>query len=128
MNFLLDTHVFIWMDIAPNHLSDSVVKAIQDPANTIYLSLVSVWEIQIKMQIGKLKLNAGLQSTVELQEKTNRLVRLPITFDHIVGLDKLELHHRDPFDRLLIAQTQTESLTLITNDTNIQKYAITWLW
>ena len=128
MNFLLDTHVFIWLDIAPKQLSVPVMQAIQDPVNNIYLSFVSIWEMQIKMQIGKLKLNAGLRTTVESQEKTNRLIRLPIKFEHILELDNLALHHRDPFDRLLIAQAQAESLTLITNDANIQKYPVSWLW
>jgi PIN domain nuclease of toxin-antitoxin system len=128
MKFLLDTHVFIWLDIAPANLSAPVIATIQDPSNTIYLSLVSIWEIQIKMQLGKLKLSTDLQTTVLAQEKANKLKRLSMVFKDIVEIDKLPYHHRDPFDRLLIAQARTRKLTLLTNDANIQKYSVLWRW
>lgn len=128
MNLLLDTHAFIWLDIAPNRLSNAAKHAIQNSQNSIYLSLTSVWEMQIKIQLGKLKLNSPLSSTVAAQQNINSVQMLPIRLDHILALDNLPFHHRDPFDRLLVAQAQIEGLTLITNDQKINAYAVTCLW
>ncbi len=128
MNFLIDTHVFIWLDIAQNRLSTTVQQAIQDPQNTLYLSLASIWEMQIKIQLGKLHLNASLATTLITQQQTNLLQLLPIDLRHILALNHLSPHHSDPFDRLIIAQSQIEELTIITNDREIQKYPVRHLW
>jgi PIN domain nuclease of toxin-antitoxin system len=128
MRLLLDTHAFIWLDIAKSNLSPAVQQAIQNPQNVIFLSLTSVWEMQIKIQLGKLHLNASLPATIASQQQANAIQLLPIQLDHILELDNLPYHHHDPFDRLLIAQAQAENLILVTNDSKIQSYAISKLW
>jgi PIN domain nuclease of toxin-antitoxin system len=128
MRLLLDTHAFIWLDIARNQLSVSAQEAIRDPENSLYLSLASVWEMQIKMQSGKLHLNSSLQGTIWSQQKANRIELLPIELAHILALAYLPHHQNDPFDRLLIAQAQVEGLTLVTNDSKIGLYAVPQLW
>ncbi|MBZ0279266.1 MAG: type II toxin-antitoxin system VapC family toxin [Anaerolineae bacterium] len=128
MRLLLDTHAFIWLDIATSRLSTTIQQAIKDPQNDIYLSLASVWEMQIKIQLGKLQLDSTLPITLTSQQQTNGIQLLPIRLDHILGLGHLPYHHHDPFDRLLIAQTQVENLTLVTNDPKIHQYQINILW
>jgi PIN domain nuclease of toxin-antitoxin system len=128
MRLLLDTHVLIWLDIAGGRLSASAQRAIQDPQNTLYLSLVSVWEMQIKIQLGKLHLNSSLSTTLESQQQINGIQLLPIQLTHILALNNLPYHHNDPFDRLLITQAQTENLILVTNDPKIHSYDVAYLW
>jgi len=128
MRVLLDTHVFIWLDIAKDRLSEQAKHVILNTENTLYVSLVSLWEIQIKMQLGKLHLNAPLQDTWQSQQKTNGLHLMPIELAHILALSTLPSHHGDPFDRLLIAQTKTDELTILTNDDKIQQYEVSHLW
>lgn len=102
MRYLLDTHAFLWFDNQPAKLSPQVAKICQNKSNALLLSLVSIWEIQIKVQLGKLNLPASLLQIVTNQQKANQIELLPITFAHILGLDGLPFHHNDPFDRLLI--------------------------
>ena len=128
MRLLLDTHVFIWLDIARDRLSESAQQAIKTPENELYLSLASVWEMQIKIQLGKLHLNTPLSDTLIAQQQTNGIQLLPIQINHILALSNLRQHHRDPFDRLLIAQVQVENLTLVTNDPRISLYDVAQLW
>lgn len=128
MNYLLDTHAFIWLDGPFNKLSPAVQNAITDPNNTIYLSLVSLWEMQIKFQAGKLKLRSPLIDILSDQQKNNQIQLLPITLTHILELNNLPDNHRDPFDRLLIAQAKAEGISLITDDPQIAKYPITVFW
>lgn len=125
---LLDTHVFIWLDIAPEKLSATAKRLIIDPNQVLYLSLVSVWEMQIKMQLNKLSLHNGLRETIQAQQAINQVQLLPIRVDHVLALDMLPFHHRDPFDRLLIAQTHIEGYTLLTNDGDIEKYDVKTVW
>jgi PIN domain nuclease of toxin-antitoxin system len=128
MRLLLDTHAFIWLDIARNRLSATAQQAIQDPQNEVYLSLASVWEIQIKTQLGKMSLNLSLPDTLTIQQQSNGIQLLPIQLSHILELGSLPQHHHDPFDRLLIAQAQVEGLTLVTNDSKIRLYDVPILW
>lgn len=128
MKLLLDSHCFIWMDDDFSKLSPKVQAAIADPENTLYLSIVSIWEMQIKVQLGKLSFNLPLEKKVEEQVKKNQLRILAIRQAHIYGLDKLPQHHKDPFDRLLISQAQKEGLSLITIDPLIQQYSVSTFW
>ena len=122
MKILLDTHIFIWMATEPERLSTKLAEAIVDANNSFFLSLVSIWEIQIKVALGKLDLMAKLETTIDSQVKSNgiqllsELARRLTTFDlqHIYALKNLPSHHRDPFDTLLIAQSQIEQMTLAT--------------
>lgn len=128
MKILLDTHVFIWLDNDPGKLSTKVTQICADSSNLLLLSLASVWEMQIKTQLGKLKLPAPLPEIVRNQVKTNRIQPLPIELSHIFALQNLPLYHRDPFDRLLIAQAQTENAILLTDDSQIAQYPVSSMW
>lgn len=128
MQFLLDTHTFIWLDIAPARLSARVASLVQDPRNTLFLSLGSLWEMQIKVQLGKLQLRLPLSQVVAEQQQINRLQLLPLKPAHIYTLDQLPLHHKDPFDRLLIAQAIYENLPLMSVDNVFSAYSVQVIW
>lgn len=122
MNLLLDTHIFLWLNSAPEKLPAPAETACCDPTNQLFLSLVSPWEIQIKQQLGKLQLQAKLSDLIQTQLNENNLQILPIELDYIYALSLLPHHHNDPFDRLLIAQAKAESMTLVTVDKKICRY------
>lgn len=127
MNLLLDTHIFIWWDSQSASLSSSARALCENPSNTLYLSLASVWEMQIKQQLGKLDLSRPLALLIAEQQQANDIRILPIQMEHIFALGNLPAHHRDPFDRLLIAQAQIEGLLLLSDDVIFSQYAITVL-
>ena len=116
MNLLLDTNIFIWLNDSPQRIPDRIMSIVTDPTNNLSLSLVSVWEMQIKIQLGKLELQDSLQQILTTQHSDNNLQILGIDLSHILRLASLPHHHRDPFDRLLIAQAQAEDLTLVSAD------------
>jgi len=128
MNLLLDTHVFIWLSFAPEQLSEPVTDLLMDEKNLWFLSLASVWEMQIKRQLGKLSLNLPLPELIASQQQTNGLQLLPIELYHIFTLEDLPQFHRDPFDRLLIAQAITEQIPLLSIDTVFDHYPVQRLW
>jgi len=128
MNLLLDTHAFIWWDSQSSSLSSKARAACTDPANELFLSLASVWEMQIKVQLGKLQLRAPLARIIEEQERTNRIGILQISIGHVFAVGKLPPLHRDPFDRLLVAQAIEEGARLVSNDPLISQYPVTVLW
>ena len=124
MNFLMDTHIFMWWDGQSVQLPESIHLICRNKTNTLYLSLASVWEMQIKSQLGKLDLRRPLAELVAEQQWTNGLRILPIRLEHIIALGSLPLHHKDPFDRLLIAQAQTENMTLLSVDEDFPRYTV----
>ncbi len=124
MKYLLDTHVFIWLDTSSDKLSERVHKIISIRDNFLFLSLVSIWEIQIKFQLGKLALKTSLTEVIDSQQKRNSIYLLGITLPHILALAGLANHHRDPFDRLLIAQARMEEMIFLTDDQEISKYEV----
>jgi PIN domain nuclease of toxin-antitoxin system len=124
MKLLLDTHIFLWLNTAPESIPPAAYAACRDPQNQLYLSHVSPWEIQIKQQLGKLRLRAALAELIETQSRENGLSMLPIELAHIYALSQLPLHHSDPFDRLLIAQARSEAMTLVTADHKISLYDV----
>lgn len=128
MNLLLDTHVFIWMDSDAERLSDTASALLQDEDNHLYLSLASVWEMQIKHQLGKLTFEKPLAEIIQDQIAQNGIQLLPITLPHILGLSDLPHHHRDPFDRLIISQALLEDYTLISHDEQFEKYEVNLIW
>lgn len=127
MKLLLDTHTFLWWDSNPDRIPASTIALIQQSSNQILLSLVTPWEIQIKTQLGKLNLQAPLSNIIR-QQTENGISILPITLSHILELDELPLHHKDPFDRLLIAQSRIEKATLVSCDSILEKYDCQVLW
>jgi PIN domain nuclease of toxin-antitoxin system len=127
MKLLLDTHAFMWWDSDPAKLSPAALTAILDPANEVWASVANVWEMAIKSQLGKLTLHASLGDIVA-QQQTNGLQFLGVTVDHVLGVEGLPAVHRDPFDRLLAAQSIIESAALVTNDRIFALYPIRVLW
>ncbi|NOQ63883.1 MAG: PIN domain-containing protein [Methyloprofundus sp.] len=124
MNLLLDTHIFLWLNEQPEKLSANILSHCEDRNNRLFLSHVSPWEIQIKHQLGKLMLDEPLQAMIETQQQDNDLQLLPIKLVHIYALAHLPQHHRDPFDRLLIAQASVEEMSLVTVDGRMIDYPI----
>ena len=125
---LLDTHTFLWWDSKPEKLSALVLALCQNPSVVLYLSLVSLWEIQIKSSLGKLPLPLPLPEIVRDQQAQRNLRLLPITPAHIFALDALPHHHHDPFDRLLIAQAISEGLTFASRDSQCAPYPVSMIW
>lgn len=128
MKILLDTHTFIWWDSSPEKLSDAVLKACQDKENLILFSMVSIWEMQIKHQLGKLSLSMPLRELINEQQQKNALNILPIAAKHIFELEMLPDHHKDPFDRLLIAQASIEGAFLASCDPIFRLYPVNLIW
>jgi len=116
MNLLLDTHSFIWWATEPEKLSPQAHAACEDDNNNLLLSVASVWEMQIKLQLGKMRLDDSLRAFIKYQQQADELRILPITIEHVFALDNLPFHHKDPFDRMLIAQANAEGLVLISKD------------
>ena len=128
MKLLLDTHTFIWWDSEPQRLSQQVLKMCQDPDNVLLASVASLWEMQIKLQLGKLKLNKPLTELVSGQQAINNIDILDVKLEHILALAKLPSHHKDPFDRLLIAQADIEEAILVSKDQVFTKYEVRVVW
>ena len=128
MNLLLDTHAFIWWANEPDKLSDRVYSLLKSRENQIILSVASAWEMQIKMQLGKLKLETPLQDLIKSQQITNELKILIVNLKHVLALDKLSYHHKDPFDRILIAQANIEDFTIVSKDDIFSKYHVKVVW
>ncbi len=128
MKFLLDTHVFIWWDSEPGKLSNRAFELCQAPENQLILSVASLWEIQIKSQLGKIKLNIPLAKLVEGQQNSNGLLLMPVNASHVYALGNLPSIHKDPFDRMIVAQARVESLCLISHDSTLKKYPVDIMW
>ena len=127
MDILLDTHTFIWFFNGDEQLSLKAKKLIEDSKNKKFVSIASIWEVAIKIGLKKLVFDGNTSEVAELIEK-NGFQILQISVDHIVAYEKLELVHRDPFDRILLAQAMVEKMTIITKDENIQKYRAKTNW
>lgn len=128
MRYLLDTHTFIWWDSKKVKLSQKVLKICQNLENTLILSVASVWEMQIKSQLGKLTLKVPLSTIIENQVDSNNLQVLPIQLPHILALENLPPHHRNPFDRLLIAQANVENAAILSRDPLLSQYHVKVVW
>ena len=128
MDLLFDTHSFIWWADEPARLSHGALRAFEDENSRLFLSDVSIWEMQIKVQLGKIKLRLPIKELIDSQQRDNQVEILSITTEHILGLDNLPFHHKDPFDRLLIAQSIAEDFTIVTTDAEFGDYAVKRLW
>ena len=124
MNYLLDTHVFLWMLSDPGRLSAKAVAVIQNPDRTVYVSAVTAVEIAIKTSLGKLESPEHLWNEIS----TRGLRELPLRYVHGEKMRALPAYHSDPFDRMLIAQAIEENLTIITRDKKIGEYDVKILW
>lgn len=121
MSYLLDTHIVLWLANNPNKLSKLVRNILEDSELKIYFSAVNLWEIAIKNQLDR---NDFHVDTMKLYHQlvAHEFIELPVLAKHILSLENLERHHKDPFDRILIAQAISEGLILITHDSAIWKY------
>lgn len=128
MNLLLDTHVAIWWITKYEKLSPKVKALLLDDANTLYISIASVWEVAIKVSLGKLPVFAGGVKAFLAEIGKNPVTLLPIRTLHVEMVETLPFIHRDPFDRLLVAAAKVEDMTILTADENIQRYDVPWIW
>jgi len=127
MKALLDTHVLLWAMAEPDKLSLRVRELYRGPAE-LYFSVAGLWEILIKAGIGKLPLPAPSGPYLVKKLSESKITVLPITLDHVLKVESLPPHHRDPFDRMLIAQSLVENLQLISNDPVFEKYPVKLIW
>lgn len=128
MKLLLDTHTFLWLAGSPERLSATALAACEDITNQLCLSVVSAWEIQIKHQINRLQLEVSLEEMIQGQQDANDLIILSVELHHVYTLQQLPLHHNDPFDRLLIAQTKAEQMRLVSTDGRFSPYLVDVIW
>ena len=128
MRLLLDTHTFLWMTGDPDRLGAAARERIEARENDLRLSVASVWEMAIKSSLGKLKLPASLAGFLEEQLAATRTMLLEIRAEHAVRVESLPWHHRDPFDRLLVAQAQFEKLPILASDSDFDAYGVDRIW
>ncbi|MDQ6773107.1 MAG: type II toxin-antitoxin system VapC family toxin [Candidatus Dormibacteraeota bacterium] len=124
MRYLLDTHPWLWMLTGPARLGRDTLEVVRDPNNELLLSAASSWEIAIKYSIGKLPLPETPDAYVPARMQTSGVEGLPIEHRHTLRVAALPQYHRDPFDRLLVAQAQLEGLSLITADRVFERYEV----
>ena len=128
MKLLLDTHAFLWADNEPDKLSARAKAACEDAGNVLLLSTASVWEIQIKVMLGKLTMRKPLRVLLEDWRRGSSLGILSVQLEHVLRLDSLPPLHKDPFDRLLVAQTLVEDCSLVSQDPAVAQYPVKVLW
>lgn len=128
MKLLLDTHTFLWFIGGDERLSPSARTLIEDLSNDVYLSFASLWEMAIKISLGRLELAQPFETFIPHQLSLNRIGLLGITISHTAKVATLPFHHRDPFDRLLVVQAQIEQMSLVSSDAAFDTYGITRLW
>jgi PIN domain nuclease of toxin-antitoxin system len=128
MSYLLDTTVFVWLLKEPEKLNRRALELLEDEGQNVFLSSVTSWELAIKSAIGKLTLPKKPDELISEVFANFSFQPLSITHAHSLAVGELALHHRDPFDRMLIAQARSEKLVLMTADLMIQKYPVETLW
>ncbi|MEP0807488.1 MAG: type II toxin-antitoxin system VapC family toxin [Chloroflexota bacterium] len=128
MKYLLDTYAFLWWNMDDVQLSSLAREIISDGANEIFLSAATAWEIAIKTARGRLELPEDPTRYVSSRMNLHGFQALPVQIYHAVQVYKLPMHHADPFDRLLVAQSQIESMPLISVDVDIRKYEVDVVW
>ncbi|MCL1882975.1 MAG: type II toxin-antitoxin system VapC family toxin [Defluviitaleaceae bacterium] len=127
MKYLMDTHTALWLFEGNSKLPKNVLDIISDAENEIYISVVSAWEVAIKVSLNKLDFDGGAVVFLSAIE-ANNIVLLGVKGDYIKLVENLPFIHRDPFDRLLITTAMIENLAIITIDENIKKYDVQWVW
>lgn len=128
MRVLLDTHALLWLIADDKRLSQPARQAFLDPANDLFFSVASFWEICIKISLEKLKLAPGWPDTIQREMTQNTVGWLPIETGHCLAASRLPFHHRDPFDRMLVAQAQVEALAVMSADHGFSDYPVQRIW
>lgn len=128
MRFVLDTHVFLWWIVDSPQLSAHVRDVMRNPANELFLSVASAWEIAIKVNLGRLRLPDRPDRFIPGQLMKNAIEPLPVEMSHALYVSRLPAIHRDPFDRVIIAQSILEKMAVVTRDADIAKYKVETLW
>ena len=128
MKYLLDTPTLLWVLIDDHRLSKKAKDRYLDEQNDIYLSLASIWEISIKSSLNELEIKSGMEKFVDQHVINNNIQLLQILPAHLYALEKLPMHHRDYFDRMIISQAIYENLPVITPDKNYDLYSIYRIW
>lgn len=128
MTFLLDTHAFLWFALSDSRLSQTGKELISTPSNRLFLSPASYWEIAIKVSLGRYELSDDFGLFMREQIAENSLDILPITLEHAAIVARLPFHHRDPFDRMLVAQAIGEKTPILSCDTTLDAYEIARVW
>lgn len=128
MKALLDTHVFLWWVLDDERLTAFVRDFVADGKNDLFLSSASCWEMIIKARIGRLAFPEPPEKFIPDQMNRNKLIGLPVQIVHALHIHSLPKHHKDPFDRMLIAQAQVERMPIITNDSLFAAYDVKILW
>lgn len=127
MNLLLDTHTFIWFLEGSDSLSHNSKKAIEDERNLCYVSIASFWEMAVKVSVGKLEIGVTFEK-INVLAWNNGIEVLPIEFEHTKIVSQLPFHHKDPFDRMIIAQSLVEDMPIITADGCFKLYTQNTIW
>ncbi len=123
MKILLDTHVYIWFAEGDRRLGKTLETELESPENQLFLSIVSIWEMAIKIQLNKLNLAKDLKQIIN-DSITGGIEILPLLPSHVFKVSELEMHHRDPFDRIIIAQSLVEEMHIATEDEMFSSYSI----
>jgi PIN domain nuclease of toxin-antitoxin system len=128
VKLLLDTHAFIWLNDNPLQLSEKIIAMCYSGEHKFFLSIASAWEMQIKSQLGKLDLSMPVRELIETNINENNIYLLPITLLDIEELEKLPLHHKDPFDRIIIAQAMLGDFAIVSIDSAFANYDVPVIW
>lgn len=128
MTLLLDTHAFLWWVEGAPALGRRARAAVSNPDNEVFLSVASCWELAIKLSLGKLRLTQSLERFIPEQLTRNGFALLGIEFRHVARVADLPFHHRDPFDRVLVAQALVDELAIVSADGVFRKYGVTVVW
>lgn len=128
MKLLLDTHTFLWLNDDVGGLSENVKSIFAEGIHDFYLCMVSAWEMQIKNQLGKLELSVGVEEMINKNRQENNIRLLQIDLPHIGQLSQLPQHHKDPFDRIIIAQAMLENMAIVSIDQVFSEYGVRIYW
>ena len=123
MRLLLDTNALIWLLTEPERLTSHALETIESTDHDVYVSVVSVWEIEIKVAKGKLRMPPDLEAALAKQ----RFESLPITLRHVLAVESLPQHHSDPFDRMIIVQAHLDGLTVVSSDGDVSRYPVSFM-
>jgi PIN domain nuclease of toxin-antitoxin system len=128
MKLLLDSHAFLWFVAGDDRLGKAALAAVEDISNQRYLSIASVWELAIKLSLGKLRLSPSFLEFIVEETRRNQIALQPVQLAHVTKNAELAFHHRDPFDRMLIAQCLVEDWDFLSGDQRVDAYGVRRIW